>query len=223
MQPLLVIGASGHAKAVIEAVEGGGVYQVCGLIDSIQDVGAVFFGYPILGNEADLPKLAREYGTNRGFIAIGDNWQRALVARRVRKLLPQFELAVVADPSARVSRRVAIGAGTCLMPGAIINADARIGQCCIVNTRASLDHDSVMEDFASLAPGATVGGKACIGAYSAISLNAGVIEKCRVGTHVVVGAGAIVTQDIADFSVAVGVPAKTIRRRKEGEPYLRRG
>jgi acetyltransferase-like isoleucine patch superfamily enzyme len=37
-----------------------------------------------------------------------------------------------------------------------------------------------------------------------------------VGRHVVVGAGAVVTGSLPDFSVAVGSPARVIRRRIEG-------
>ena len=42
-----------------------------------------------------------------------------------------------------------------------------------------------------------------------------------IGAHVVVGAGAVVTGDIPDYSVAVGNPARVIRRYLTGEGWVR--
>jgi acetyltransferase-like isoleucine patch superfamily enzyme len=39
-----------------------------------------------------------------------------------------------------------------------------------------------------------------------------VLPGVTIGQHVVIGANSVVTKDIPDFSVAVGVPAKVIRR-----------
>jgi acetyltransferase-like isoleucine patch superfamily enzyme len=43
-----------------------------------------------------------------------------------------------------------------------------------------------------------------------------VMDGVRIGRDVVVGAGAVVTEDLPDGVVAVGVPARVVRRRDEG-------
>jgi acetyltransferase-like isoleucine patch superfamily enzyme len=106
------------------------------------------------------------------------------------------------------------------MAGTVVNSDSRIGAHCIFNTKASLDHDCVMDDFSSLAPSVTVGGVVRIGAFSAISLGANIIHGRSIGAHTVIGAGALVWSDMPDHCVAYGVPAKMIRLRAEGEKYL---
>ena len=40
-----------------------------------------------------------------------------------------------------------------------------------------------------------------------------VMPGIKIGTGAIIGSGAVVTKDVADFAVAVGVPAKTIRQR----------
>ncbi len=65
--------------------------------------------------------------------------------------------------------------GTVVMAGVIINADAKIGEFCILNTKSSLGHDSVMADFSSLASGATTVVNVIIGVCSAIGLKSSVI------------------------------------------------
>jgi acetyltransferase-like isoleucine patch superfamily enzyme len=106
------------------------------------------------------------------------------------------------------------------MAGACINPRCSIGRHCIVNTLAGLDHDSRMDDFSSLAPGTAVGGNCHIGTCSAIGIGAAVSHDLKIGDHSLVGAGSTVLKDVAELTVAFGSPARTVRSRRAGEPYL---
>lgn len=44
-----------------------------------------------------------------------------------------------------------------------------------------------------------------------------VLPGVTIGRHVVVGAGSVVTEDLPDYCVAVGSPARVIRRYLNGE------
>lgn len=45
-----------------------------------------------------------------------------------------------------------------------------------------------------------------------VGANAVILEGVRVGDHSVIAAGAVVTKDIPPYSVAVGMPAKVVKR-----------
>jgi hypothetical protein len=62
-----------------------------------------------------------------------------------------------------------------------------------------------------LEQGITSKGKVSIGDGSWIGENASVLS-CRIGKNCVVGANAVVVHDIPDYSVAVGIPARVVRR-----------
>lgn len=47
---------------------------------------------------------------------------------------------------------------------------------------------------------------------AAIGTNATIIAGVTIGTYSIIGAGAVVTKDIPDYSIAVGNPAKVIKR-----------
>lgn len=217
---IIIVGSSGHAKVVIDIIEKEGTYNIVGLIDSFRQVGETSFGYQILGTEEQLPAFVETYDLYGGFIAIGDNWKRYLVAEKIKALIPRFQFITAIHPSAQIARGVEIGNGSVLMAGAIVNSDSKVGNFCILNTKSSLDHDSIMGDFSSLAPNATTGGNVSIGAFSAVSLGANIIHRKIIGKHTVIGAGSVVLNDIPDFCVAYGVPAKVIRKRREGDKYL---
>jgi sugar O-acyltransferase (sialic acid O-acetyltransferase NeuD family) len=217
---IVVIGSSGHAKVVIDVIEKEGKYRIVGLVDSYKQGIELIYGFGLMGAEDVLKPLVANGTVSSGFIAIGDNWKRHLMADKIKALVPEFKFISAIHPSAQIARGVKIGEGTVVMAGVVVNSDSQIGDFCILNTNASLDHDCVMEDFSSLAPNATTGGNVMIGAFSAISLGANIVHGHGIGKHTVIGAGALVLDDIPDYCIAYGTPAKVIRKRQEGERYL---
>lgn len=217
---IVVIGASEHAKVVLDVIEREGKYAVLGLIDTYKPAGGTLFGYPMLGTEETMLAMFKRAEIVGGIVTIGDNWIRHRMVEKVKLLAPDFEFISAIHPSAQIAGRVTIGRGTVLMAGTVVNSDSTIGDHCILNTKSSLDHDCVLGDYSSLAPGVTTGGVVRIGAFSAISLGANIIHGRTIGGHTVIGAGALVLDDVPSHCVAYGVPAKIVRARNEGEKYL---
>jgi sugar O-acyltransferase (sialic acid O-acetyltransferase NeuD family) len=217
---IVVLGASEHAKVVLDVIEREGKYVILGLIDTYKPAGGTLFGYPMLGTEETMLAMFKRAEIVGGIVTIGDNWTRHYMVEKVKLLAPDFEFISTIHPSAQIACRVTIGCGTVLMAGTVVNSDSTIGEHCILNTKSSLDHDCVLGDFTSLAPGVTTGGVVRIGAFSAISLGANIIHGRTIGAHTVIGAGALVMEDVPSHCVAYGVPAKVMRTRSEGEKYL---
>ncbi|AOR67904.1 transferase [Burkholderia stabilis] len=220
MENIVIVGSSGHAKVVIDIVEQAGRYRIAGLIDAFRPRGEETLGYAVLGTERDLPQLIDTHGLAGVLVAIGDNHARETVTATLAALAPGLPCVSAVHPSACIGKASTIGAGTVVMAGAVINPCCTIGEGCIVNTNASLDHDGVMEDFSSLAPGVVTGGNCRIGQGAAVGLGAMLRHRIAVGEHSVVGAGAVVLRDVAPYTVAYGNPARRVRDRAAGERYL---
>ncbi len=220
MKKIFVIGSSGHAKVVIDIIEQEGKHEIIGLLSRDQAAGEFVYGYEILGKEAELNSLLKKHPAEGYIIAVGDNATRAKAANFFEENYPQLEALSAIHPSAILGRDVTIGAGTVVMAGTVINPSSKIGCFCIINTRASLDHDCILGNFASLAPGVTTGGDCQIRAYSAIGIGATILHGVQIGEQTVIGANALVNKNIPPFSVAYGTPAKVIRKREAGERYL---
>jgi sugar O-acyltransferase (sialic acid O-acetyltransferase NeuD family) len=217
---IVIIGSRGHAKVIIDIIEKQNKFSIVGLIDSNRNVGENTFGYPIIGNEDDLPSLMRAQTIEGCIIAVGDNWKRKLVLDKLNSKINAVEFVTAIHPSAQIGKNVAIGIGTMIMAGAIINSDATLGKFTIINTKASVGHDCFLGDFTSLAPNATLGGNVRIGNFSAISISATLIHSITVGEHSVIGAGSVVLDNIDNLKLSFGVPAKIVRDRIIGEKYL---
>jgi sugar O-acyltransferase (sialic acid O-acetyltransferase NeuD family) len=217
---LIIIGSSGHAKVVIDIAEKQGQYRLVGLIDRFRTIGDTTMNYPVLGGEDDLPKLLAIHEPCDVVIAIGDNHVRAGVAAQVESIFPHITFATLIHPSASIGRDVTLEQGTVVMAQVAINSGSQIGKHVIVNTSSAIDHDCILEDFSSVAPGAILGGTVHVGQGSAISLGAHIRHRINVGKHALVGAGSTVLQDVADYAVVYGTPAKEVRKRTQGEKYL---
>ena len=90
------------------------------------------------------------------------------------------------------------------MAGAVINADAKIGKHCIINTGATVDHDCVIEDFCHIAPGAHISGGTHIGEGTWIGVGSSVIQYLNIGKNCMIGAGSVVVREMPDNVTAVG-------------------
>lgn len=216
MQDIVIIGAGGHAKVVIDIIEKEGKYNIIGLIDSYNDK-KYHFGYKILGT-LENESLLRDM--ERGIIAIGDNWSRYIISAKISSVNKGFKYITCISPNAYIARGVIIEEGSVVMSGAIINSDTIIGRHCIINNNASIDHENVIGDYVSIAPSVTTGGNVSIGNYTAIGLGTNIIHKTVIGENTVVGAGSTVIKNISNFKVAYGTPCKVVRDRSKGDKYL---
>jgi sugar O-acyltransferase (sialic acid O-acetyltransferase NeuD family) len=219
---VVVVGGGGHARCLLEALEAQGIYTIAGVLDGHKPAGTPIAGeHKVIGDwsAASIAAITAE-GVTHAIVAIGDNATRERVAAELAAAWPEIRFAVVVHPSATVSPSAQLGDGTVVFPGAVVHVGARVGRHCIVNTRASLDHDGVMGDFAALAPGSTLSGNVFVGRGAWVGAGAVVTHGKTIGEHTVVGAGAVVVCDLPPLVVAFGSPAKLVRARTADEKFL---
>ncbi|MGH8020011.1 MAG: acetyltransferase [Opitutaceae bacterium] len=217
---LAIVGASSHGRVVADAVIRAGVHTLIGFIDSGKPVGAGWCGHEILGPMERVSGVRLEHKIEGCVIAIGDNEVRRRCMAAIRRDAPGLAFVTVIHPFADVAPDSEIGDGAVILAGAIIGAGAKVGGHCIINTGAQLDHESSMGDFSSLAPKVATGGNVKIGEGAAVCIGASISHGVTIGRETVIGGGAVVLDDIPDFSVAYGVPARVVRAREAGDRYL---
>lgn len=220
MKNVVIIGASGHGSVILDCIEKEGKYKVVGYVDSFKIKGRKHNGLEILGSEFDIPYLIEKYNLFGGIIAIGNNWIRKNLVEKIDVISPDFYYISVIHPNASIGKGVYIGQGSVIMPGVTVNCNSWVGDFCIINTNASLGHDSRMNNYSSLAPRVCTGGNFILGRFSAVCLGANIIENITVEEQTIIGAGSLVINDVESYAVAYGVPSKVIRKRAAGDPYL---
>lgn len=202
---LMIVGAGGHAKVVIEALfDGGADFRILAGDQDRHRHGDVLIGrVPVvhLGEWREAP--------SRIHIAIGDNEIRQTLYREA--LQSDKELVSIIHPGARVSSYCVIGAGSFVAAAALVAVEAELGVACIVNHAAVVDHDCRIGGFTHIGPNATLGGGVQVGRGCLIGAGATLLAGVRVGDNAVIGAGSVVIADIKDGQTVVGVPAKHVK------------
>lgn len=209
MEEILIVGAGGHSKVIVDILQQNMEYEIAGLIDMPGTSG--FWGIPVIGRDEDLVRLRNEMHVNHAFVALGNGRLREKVTQKA--IAAGFALVSIISRDAVVSRHARIGNGTVIMPGAVINADAVIGDGCIVNTNASVDHECQIGDYTHIAPGCALSGKTVIGRQCMLGTGCRVIDGINIGDDTIIGAGTVVIDSIAGNCTVVGVPGKTIKKK----------
>ncbi|UYF99265.1 MULTISPECIES: acetyltransferase [unclassified Halomonas] len=207
MKRLAVLGASGHGKVVAETASLCGWQHILFFDDawpSLQSNGL----WPVIGDTRALLEQLHDF--DGVIVGIGNNHVRLKKTRDLKAL--DAPLITLVHPSAYVSSTVALGAGSVIFAGAVIQIDSRVGEACVVNTRASIDHDCLLHDGSHVCPGASLAGAVTVGEASWIGIGASVIQLLNIGHNVTVGAGAVVVSEISNGQTVIGVPARPVIR-----------
>ena len=198
MTKVILQGGGEHAAVVLDCLLSQDV-EVMALFDPKYD--GNLYGIPQLGAYSPVFEPSA-----KAVVAIGDNALRKKVASSTRH---NFTNAI--HTSAIISSRATLGLGNMILHGTIIQARAIIGNHVIVNTGARIDHDCVIADYVHVAPGVILCGTVTLGEGALIGAGSIIIPGKKIGAWATVGAGAVVVDDVPDYAVVVGNPAKVIK------------
>ncbi len=110
---------------------------------------------------------------------------------------------------------VQIGAGCVLCPFVTVTSNIKIGMHFHANLYSYVEHDSIIGDFVTFAPGAKCNGNVVIEDHAYIGAGA-ILRQGRpgepliIGRGAVVGMGAVVTRNVAPGATVVGNPARVM-------------
>lgn len=195
---IILQGGGEHARVVLDCLLVSGK-NVMALFDP--QYSGNLFGVPQRGTyDPDFEPEAS------AIVAIGNNTVRKKV---VAKTKHAFCNAI--HPSAIISAYASLGSGNMVIHGAIIQAQTVVGDHVIINTGAKIDHDCVISDYVHIAPGTILCGCVSVGEGAFIGAGSVIIPGKKIGAWATVGAGSVVIQDIPDYAIAVGNPARVIK------------
>lgn len=204
MEKLILIGAGGYAKSVLDSIDKYN-YRMVGFIDEFKQE-TKHLGFPILAhNLAEIPEKEKYVY----FISIGNNVKRKIWYERLKE--NHLRIINIVDSTAIISPRAQMGNGCFVGKMAIINSEAKVGNNCIINTKALMEHGTKIEDHVNLSTNSVINGDVRIGEGSFVGSASVIIGQKKIGKWTTVGAGAVVIHDVEDNITVAGVPAKKIK------------
>lgn len=130
--------------------------------------------------------------------------------KKLAQTLGKLRYYTAIHPKAVIADDVTIGAGTVVMANSVINTGSRIGEHCIINTAATVDHDNCIEDFVHLSPGVHLAGTVSVGEGTWFGIGSVANNNISVCAGCTIGAGAVLIKSVSEEGVYVGVPARRL-------------
>lgn len=208
-KPVIVLGAGGHAKVVIDVLIKQGA-TILGIVDSDSSkIGNQILGVNIIGNDDSVLLYSKdEICLVNGIGSVGSTRLRKNIFMEFKS--QGYKFATISHPTAIIGKDVIIAEGSQIMAGVIIQPGVVIGENTIINTKASIDHDCTIHSHAHISPGVTICGGVLVGEGTHIGASTTVIQGVEIGANVVVGAGSLVLKNVTDNKVIYGSPVKEV-------------
>lgn len=213
MKNIVIIGAGGVGREVSLIIQQINelelTWNLLGFIDDNTDNwGKIINGYSVIGGIDSL-----EFLSNDTYIVIAiANYE--VKKKIVNKVNNKFKFATIVHPKVWIHDYMTVGQGTIIYEGAILTANIEIGNHVIISPKCGVGHDSIIKDYVSLLWNVNVSGNDLIEEGVMMGSGSTVIQGKKIGKGSIIGAGAVVVNDIESFSTAVGVPAKVIKSDK---------
>lgn len=201
---LILVGGGGHCKSVIDVAESAG-YNIVGILDMPEDVGKQVLDYKVIGTDDDIPQYVdkAEFIITVGFIK--NPSIRARIYNRIKEA--GGKLATIVASTARVSRYATLGDGTVVMHQAFVNAGAKIGANCIINTFCNIEHDAHIGDQSHISTGTMVNGDCKVGERVFVGSQSVLANGITICDDAIISAGSFVRKSITKAGIYSGNPA----------------
>ena len=200
---LVIAGTGGHSESVFDLAKSLD-HEVVGFLDDVTDE-TNWNGIPVFKN---IQSIGSSFGI---VVAVGNGHSRERIVREIRATADSIHFPILVHPSAVVSTSAKIGIGTVVMPFAYIGPKCTIGDFCIINTHSSIEHNSNIGNYVSIAPGVIMGGSVTVRDHTFIGIGSKISDNINIGKDSIIGAGSLLNKNLSNNVVAYGSPAIVIR------------
>lgn len=190
---LAIFGAGGHSRVCIDIAVSRGYNDIVVIdVNNTAKFNEKILTYPVL-NISLIKDLS---SFDEFFVAIGDCIERFKWIGKILALVNSDRLIKLTHPKAVISSAASVGSGSLVAANAHVGPEVNIGLGVIVNTLASVEHQSTIGDSSHIAPGGKICGAASIGKRVFCGANSVVFPRAVVADGCVIGANAVVATDI---------------------------
>ena len=221
MKKIVLFGSGDNSNVVLDMIYEIKNFKVVGVVDKKKNISSLKNNLEYLGNiDYFFKNLNKSEKNILGIITAGFNYNRKIIAHKIKKKNPNFKWATLIHPSCTISKFSKISEGSVVVAGTIINNHTNIGKHCLINTRSSIDHDNIFDDYTSCGPGVVTGGNVKIGNCTHIGIGSTIKHGIDIGENTLIGGHSYVNKNCESNSIYYGVPVKKIKKRKNSSNYF---
>ncbi len=205
-----IYGAGGNGKTVADLARyierEGKRWEKLVFIDDVTDQKEIY-GIEVYSFEEALSIFSCD--EIRFVISNGEPADRELLYRKIKG--KNYKLETLVNPKAWVPEGTKIGEG-CILGLCSIGSDTIIGNNTFISQDAIVGHDTLVGDNTIISAGSFVAGHCAIGNKVYVGPRAVLRDRIKIEDTAVIAIGAVVFKDVPGNMIALGNPAKHIRK-----------
>lgn len=209
MQDVIIVGASGFGREVLETIEEINriqpTWKVLGFIDDdLKALDELEVKYKVLGTIRDWQPEGNE------------QYVMAIAAPKIKEKLALMlkergaEFATILAPTSTVGARSKIGEGVIMFDQVSISVDVMVGDFVFFNALGGVGHDAIIGDYCTFGPKVCISGATKIGKGVNVGALASTFPGIEVGNYATIGMNSAVIRKVKSETTVIGVPAKTV-------------
>ena len=211
MKDIVIIGAGGLGKEVAWLIENINdqtpIWNILGFLEDEkhnENWGKVINGFPVLGGNSWLEDFEKEIYV---ICAIGKGSVRKSAFEKVSKY-PNVKLATLIDPTVRIDKTVNIGLGSIICRNCTLTVNTNIGEGVLMNTGASVGHDSKVEAYCTFLTNSIAAGHTSFGECCDIGSGAFILQGKTIVANTTIAPLTTVLKDLTEPGTYSGNPAR---------------
>ena len=181
-------------------------WEIITFLDDVLDLGTLVSGVSTQ-KISDVRRMCED-GNCEFVIANGEPSVRKVLSDKIH----DYPLATLCDPTVIISATAKVGDGLLVAAYSSIASNAKIGMNVAINTQSVVGHDVEIGDHSVISSMVNIGGGTTVGESSYLGMGAQIKERVKIGSNSIIGMGSIVYKDIPDGVIALGNPARVVRK-----------
>lgn len=201
---LVIYGAGGHGKSLVDLIRSMGTYRIIGFIDdglAAQPNPPPVMGLPVLGGGEALEPLYQR-GVRLAVNAVGGIGSlgvRIKVFERLHKA--GFACPNVSHPCAVIEPSASLQGGVQVFALAYVGSEVKLGYGAIINTGAVISHECSLGNYVNISPGAILAGQVKVGDGALIGMGVTVNLQVKIGAGSRIGNSAVIKADVPENGI----------------------
>jgi sugar O-acyltransferase (sialic acid O-acetyltransferase NeuD family) len=143
-------------------------------------------------------------------IAVGEPAVRTVLFEKLNR--ENVQLSTLIHPDVTIPESTVVGKGTIICKFVSITCDIRIGQNVYIHPMACIGHDATIGDNSVISSFTDVAGDCNVGKQAFLAIGTIMRQGTSIGDNSIVGMGSVVHRDIPDGVIAMGNPARALKK-----------
>lgn len=206
---IYILGVGGFAKEVYFLLQDLNKFEVEGFIDLHPQQSNIVVEkniVPVFSEEEHLQK-----GLDNVHYAIGTG--NPQITRKILKKFGEKSFPNLIHPNSTYSKNsLLLGKGNIITAGCRFTVNIKLGSYNIFNLNSTIGHDTIIGDGNIINPGANISGGCNIGNFNLLGTSSTILQYLEIGDYNVIGASTLVTKNIDNNGLFIGIPAKKIKQ-----------